>query len=59
MFAHFVNFDRQTPMFLPRDLREWLPSDYLVHFLFDAVEQIPTGHFRVNAARAANSIRPR
>jgi len=35
-------------MFLPCDLREWLPADHLVHFLLDAVEQIPTGHFRIN-----------
>ena len=48
MSARFVNLDRQTPMFLPCDLREWLPADHLVHFILDAVEQIPTGHFRVN-----------
>ena len=35
-------------MFLPCDLREWLPADHLVHFLLDAVEQIPTGHFHIN-----------
>ena len=48
MSARFVKLDRQTPMFLPCDLREWLPADHLVHFILDAVEQIPTGHFRVN-----------
>lgn len=48
MAARFVNLDRQTPMFLPCDLREWLPGDHLVHFILDAVEQIPTGHLRVN-----------
>ena len=48
MSARFVNLDRQTPMFLPCDLREWLPADHLVHFILDAVEQIPTGHFRGN-----------
>src|ERR1039458_10593159 len=48
MSARLVNLDRQTPMFLPCDLREWLPADHLVHFLLDAVEQIPTGHFHVN-----------
>lgn len=47
MPAHFVNVDRQTPMFLPCDLREWGPADQIVHFILDAVEQIPTGHFRV------------
>ena len=48
MAARFVNLDRRTPMFLPCDLREWLPGDHLVHFILDAVEQIPTGHFHVN-----------
>lgn len=48
MAARFVNLDRHTPMFLACDLREWLPADHLVHFILDAVEQIPTAHFRVN-----------
>src|SRR5438477_2459626 len=48
MAARFVNLDRQTPMFLPCDLREWVPQDHVVHFILDAVEQIPTSHFQVN-----------
>ena len=48
MPARFVNLDRQTPMFLPCDLREWVPADHIVHFILDAVEQIPTAHFHVN-----------
>jgi transposase len=35
-------------MFLPCDLREWVPANHLVHFILDAVEQIPTTHFHVN-----------
>lgn len=48
MPARLVNLDRRTPMFLPCDLREWVPSDHIVHFILDAVEQIPTAHFHVN-----------
>jgi transposase len=48
MPARFVNIDRQTPMFLPCDLRDWVPAGHVVHFILDAVEQIPTGHFHVN-----------
>src|SRR5271157_1820046 len=48
MAARFIDLDRQTPMFLARDLREWLPQEHLVHFILDAVEQIPTAHFQVN-----------
>src|SRR6266436_1320146 len=48
MAARFVNLDRQTPMFLPCDLREWVPAGQVVHFILDAVEQVTTGHFHVN-----------
>lgn len=48
MSARFVNLDRQTPMFLPCDLREWIPDDHIVHFILDAVEQLPLVHFHVN-----------
>ena len=48
MSARFVNLDRQTPMFLPCDLREWVPADHIVHFILDAVDLIPTAHFHVN-----------
>jgi transposase len=48
MAARFVNLDRQTPMFLPCDLRDWVPTDHIVHFILEAVEQIPTAHFQVN-----------
>jgi len=48
MSARFVNLDRQTPMFLPCDLREWIPEGHLVHFILDAVEQLPLAHFQVN-----------
>jgi transposase len=48
MSARFVNLDRHTPMFLPCDLRDWIPEDHPVHFILDAVEQLPLAHFHVN-----------
>ena len=48
MPARFVNIDRNTPMFLPCDLREWVPASHIVHFILEAVEQIPTDHFQIN-----------
>jgi transposase len=48
MAARFVNLDRLTPMFLPCDLQDWVPADHIVHFVLDAVEQLPTEHFQVN-----------
>jgi transposase len=44
-----VNIDRATPMLLPCDLRDWLPPDHLVHFILEAVEQLPLGVFSCNA----------
>ncbi len=29
--ARFVNIDRETPLLLPCDLRDWIPSDHIVH----------------------------
>jgi hypothetical protein len=46
--TRFVNLDRHTPMLLACDLREWVPQGRIVQFILDAVDQIPTGHFRVN-----------
>jgi transposase len=48
MPARLINIDRQTPMFLPCDLRDWVPADHIVHFILDAVDQIPTAHFQIN-----------
>ena len=48
MSARFVNLDRQTPMWLPFDLRDWVPAGHIVDFILDAVEQLPLTHFHVN-----------
>lgn len=34
----FVNVDRQTPMLLPPDLRDWVADNELAHLIVDAVE---------------------
>lgn len=48
MPARLVNVDRNSPLLLPYDLREWVPEDHMVCFILDAVEQIPTSHFHLN-----------
>ena len=48
MSARFVNLDRQTPMLLPCDWRDWVPADHIVHFILDAVAELPRHHFHVN-----------
>ena len=58
MPARFVNLDRETPMFLPYDLREWVPGGHIVHFILEAVEQIPTAHFEVNERGSGSAQYP-
>jgi len=48
MAARFVNIDRDTPLLLPPNLREWVPADHLVHFILDAVDALDLGAIRVN-----------
>jgi transposase len=48
MAARFVSVDRNTPMLLPPDLRDWVEEDDLVHFVIEAVDRLPLGSFRVN-----------
>jgi transposase len=45
---NFVNVDRDTPILLPADLRQWVPEDDLVHFVVNAVETMSLPALRVN-----------
>ena len=58
MSERFVNVDRKTPMLLPRDMREWVPEDDLVHFVIEAVESMSMGCFRVNERGAGSPQYP-
>lgn len=46
--AKFVNIDRDTPLLVPPDLRDWVAKDHLVHFVIDAMEAVDTGGAVVN-----------
>jgi transposase len=48
MAERFIEIDRNTPMLLPADLRDWVPEDDLVHFVIEAVKTLPAGEFVVN-----------
>jgi len=48
MSTRFVTLDRDTPMLLPVDLRDWLPTDHIVHFILDSVETLNLQRFVVN-----------
>ncbi|MDH4231149.1 MAG: IS1182 family transposase [Nitrospirota bacterium] len=44
----YINIDRDTPMLLPPDLREWIAGDDMVHFVIDAIEGMKINGFKVN-----------
>jgi transposase len=48
MGPRFVNIDRDTPLLLPPNLREWVPADHLVHFILDAVDALDLHRIKVN-----------
>lgn len=48
MAHRFKNIDRNTPMLLPPDLRDWVAEDDMVHFVIEAVERLPLSCFHVN-----------
>jgi transposase len=48
MATRFVNVDRNTPMLLPPDLRDWIGEDDLVHFVIEAVDRLRLEIFQVN-----------
>jgi transposase len=48
MGPRFVNLDRDTPLLLPPNLRDWVPADHLAHFVVDAVEALDLRQVQVN-----------
>src|SRR5713226_8917461 len=48
MATRFVSIDRDTPLLLPPNLRDWVPADHLVHFILDAVAALDLGQVKVN-----------
>jgi hypothetical protein len=50
MTAQIRPVHRDMPMLLRPDLRDWVPEDDIVHFVIEAVEQMPStpNSFAVN-----------
>lgn len=48
MAVRLKNMDRDTPLLMPPDLRDWVPDDHIVHFLIDAVNKLPESSFLFN-----------
>ena len=48
MPARFVNIDRDTPLLLAPNLREWVLNNPLCHFIVDAVAELDLRQVKVN-----------
>ncbi len=58
MSTRFVSVDRNQPLLLPPDLRDWVPEDDLVHFVILAVESLPGDRFHVNRRGSGSAQYP-
>lgn len=58
MAARFVNIDRDTPMLMPPDMRDWVAEGHLVHFILDAVGLLDLGTAHVNHRSSGNAQNP-
>ena len=58
MRTRFVNVDRQTPLLLPPDLRDWVREDDMVHFVISAVEGMDLRAFKVNVRGTGSAQYP-
>lgn len=48
MGASFINVDRNSPLLLPPDMRDWVGDEDMVHFVLEAVEPLPLSAFKIN-----------
>jgi len=45
MPQNFLTCDRDQPLLLPPDLRDWLPEDHLAWFVIEAIDELDHGPF--------------
>src|SRR5208283_622409 len=58
MAERLVNVDRETPMLLPVDMRDWVPENDLVHFVISAVDTMELRSVRVNTRGSGSKQYP-
>jgi len=58
MGERYVNIDRETPMLLPVDLREWVAENDLARLILEAVEMCDLRGARVNARGSGSAQYP-
>ena len=58
MPENFINIDRDTPMFLPPDLRDWVPEGHMVHFVLEVVNSLELSSFATNVRGTGSAQYP-
>lgn len=58
MGTRFVNIDRQTPLLMPPDLRDWVSRDDLAHFILEALELTDLSSAALNVRGTGSSQYP-
>jgi transposase len=58
MSARFVSIDRETPMLLPPDLREWVAEDDLAHFILEVLKGVDMSAAKVNVRGSGDEQYP-
>jgi transposase len=58
MTTRFVSANRNQPLLLPPDLRDWIPEDDLIHFVIQATEGLNLSAFKVNAKASGSAQYP-
>jgi len=58
MATRFINIDRQSPMLMPPDLRDWLPANHIARFIVALVEQFDLSSFKVNRRGSGDAQYP-
>ena len=58
MPENFINIDRDTPMFLPPDLRDWVPEGHMVHFVLEVVNSLDLSSFTTNVRGTGSAQYP-
>ena len=56
MSGRFVNVDRDTPILLPVDLRDWVPGDDMVLLVLEAMEGMGLSTLKVNRCSGPDSV---
>jgi transposase len=58
MAENLIDIDRNTPMLLPPDLRDWVEDNDLVHFVLGVVAEIPDHQASVNPRGSGSAQYP-